>query len=400
MANIKESLESAFNSYITTRKRGYKGYDCKCGKIFVTIFGAVNHFKDEQCTKLIEKNNDKIVESSTLISTSSEREPTKTKKQDTEKIGIKIRTCELCNDNEKYTDEKFDQHLIIEHFGHIAKNLKKNPFPSTCKCSALLENYDSALNHIAISHNLFRDQYEKALKKRKSMSKEVKPNKNIEEVSSNNMDSNIQCSSSVSLSTGPKRDSGSSPSNSNQRSSSVLDKAKDVQNTQSVLPDSIDHEPRIGTKRKFDDLQHTEDVIEMVQPLVSMFLNTHFPSEGKISCLSAISSLITKDVKVRDYLVKKDIIEDIANLAEKVENQPKDLNIIGRIFFQLNGINEGKELIGEVRMPIRAYEKLQSEMKKFEVSLNPEDFAFSSEESTSKRIKNEIKTENIKTKQE
>ena len=104
-----------------------------------------------------------------------------------------------------------------------------------------------------------------------------------------------------------------------------------------------------------------------------------------------------KDVNVCNCLVKKDIIEEIAKLAENVENQPKELNVIAKIFSQLNGIDKGRELIGEVRMPIRSYEKLQAEMKKFEV--NPEDFVFSSEESTSKRIKSEIKSE-IKIEQE
>ena len=149
-----------------------------------------------------------------------------------------------------------------------------------------------------------------------------------------------------------------------------------------------------GKKRKFHE--QSEDVIEMAQPLVKTLLNKHFPTEGKISCLSAISSLITKDAKVCEFLAKKDIIEEMANLCERVENEPDQLKIFARIFSKLNGLKQGKELIDEVRMPIKAYKKLQDQMKLCEVSENPQDFAFTSEESTSKKIKREI----MKTEQE
>ena len=155
----------------------------------------------------------------------------------------------------------------------------------------------------------------------------------------------------------------------------------------------IDNEQRSenGTKRKFEELQNTENVVEMAKPLVAILLNKHFPVEGKISCLSAISSLITKDRKICEYLAKIDIYDEIANLAEKVEKKANDLNVIGRIFSQLNCLDQGKELFGQVRMRIEAYDKLKKEMEKFEVSGNPKDFAFTSEESKcQKRFKIEL----------
>ena len=146
------------------------------------------------------------------------------------------------------------------------------------------------------------------------------------------------------------------------------------------------------SKRKHVESQNTDDYVEMVKPLVTTFLNTNFPTEGKISCLSAIYSLMTKDPKVCEFLAKKEIIEEITNLAEKVENEAKDLNVVAKVLSKLNGFEQGKELFGKIRMPIAIYEKLRTEMKRFEVSKNPEDFAFNSEENSSKKIK----IENVK----
>lgn len=175
-----------------------------------------------------------------------------------------------------------------------------------------------------------------------------------------------------------------------------LDRRSNIQKQPTLMGDDvqIEEKSKNDKKRKLDE--QPEDVIEMAQPLVTTLLNKHFPTEGKISCLSAISSLITKDTKVCEFLAKKDIIEEIANLAEKVENEPKHLIVIAKIFSKLNGLKQGKELIDEVRMPIKAYKKLQDQMRMCEISENSESFSFSSEESTSKKIKREI----MKTEQE
>ena len=58
----------------------------------------------------------------------------------------------------------------------------------------------------------------------------------------------------------------------------------------------------------------------------------------------------------------------------------------------MNESEHGKELIDEIRMPIGIYEKLRAQIKRLEVSNNPNDFAFTSDENPSKRIK----IENVK----
>ena len=77
------------------------------------------------------------------------------------------KTCELCYNNEQYTEKEFEQHLIDQHFGRIANNLRRVTYPSYCKCSEILKDYDSAVNHMCVSHDMFKEQYEKAVKQRK-----------------------------------------------------------------------------------------------------------------------------------------------------------------------------------------------------------------------------------------
>ena len=86
------------------------------------------------------------------------------------------------------------------------------------------------------------------------------------------------------------------------------------------------------------------------------------------------------------------IAEEITTLAEKDVNQPNNLTVIAQVLSKLNGFEKGKKIFDEIRMPIGVYEKLRTQMKIFEVSESPSDFAFTSDENPSKKIK----IENIK----
>ena len=88
-------------------------------------------------------------------------------------VAVPKKVCELCNNDQKYTEDEFNQHLIDIHSPHIRDNLKKMPFPSNCKCGEALKDFPSALMHMAEKHNLFKDQYEKALKQKQKLAKEL-----------------------------------------------------------------------------------------------------------------------------------------------------------------------------------------------------------------------------------
>ena len=95
--------------------------------------------------------------------------------QNKHSVAVPKKVCELCtNNDQKYTEDEFNQHLIDFHFAHIRDNLKKMPFPSTCKCKVPLVDFQFALKHMAgPDHNLFKDQYEKAVKTKERLAKEL-----------------------------------------------------------------------------------------------------------------------------------------------------------------------------------------------------------------------------------
>ena len=115
----------------------------------------------------------------------------------------------------------------------------------------------------------------------------------------------------------------------------------------------------------------------MVNHLTVPLLNKYFPMEGKIFCISAIDSLIAKDLEVCDFLVKKDIIDELAVIAKKiiyqVGNQPdKDLATIARILAKVNEIQQGKDLINEINLPFGTFNRLKTEIMKFDLTSNQE----------------------------
>ena len=167
----------------------------------------------------------------------------------------------------------------------------------------------------------------------------------------------------------------------------------EFQNSGETSEKNHENEKKTTFKRRSqDEFQYSEDPIDLVKPLVTNLLEKNFPSEEKVTFLTAIFNLITKNSKVCEYMAKKEIVEEITTLAEKVVNQPNNLTVIAQVLSKLNGFEKGKKIFDEIRMPIGVYEKLRTQMKIFEVSESPSDFAFTSDENTSKKIK----VENIK----
>ena len=148
----------------------------------------------------------------------------------------------------------------------------------------------------------------------------------------------------------------------------------------------------VSKKRKFTEIQ-SNDESHMAMPIIESLLNRSFPFEAKIGCLITIDALIADDSNASQFLIKKDVIDEISNIADKiifkVGNQPdKDLTLVAKILATINGTAEGRKLICEMKMAHKALERLKTEMKKFENNSNEIQFAFDSDHSR------KVKTEN------
>ena len=168
------------------------------------------------------------------------------------------------------------------------------------------------------------------------------------------------------------------------------------QNEEFKNSDELDEGPSpLKKKRKLVEVQSLDDTsTHMILPMIESIMNRSFPFKAKIACLTAIVEIISEDLNACKYLAKKDVIDEIANIADKiifkVGIQPdKDLDILAKILVKVSGTStEGKKLIQEMKMPISSLERLKKEMKKFEMDSNPEQFAFDSDHI--KKVKNEI----------
>ena len=131
--------------------------------------------------------------------------------------------------------------------------------------------------------------------------------------------------------------------------------------------------------------RNPEEIAFVVQPLLESFMNSNFSRKTKMICLSAIELVIAKDIKACDSILKKEFVDEIANIVEEIVNKEcsevdKDLLVIAKIFAKLEQRNsEGKKLIGGMKMSFSAFDRLRTEMKKVEILSNPGDFAFDSD---------------------
>ena len=158
---------------------------------------------------------------------------------------------------------------------------------------------------------------------------------------------------------------------------------------------SAEDGPPATKRRRIDDAHGSQDDSNhMLIPFIESFMNGSMPFEAKIGCLIAINALISEDETTCQYLTKKDIIHEIANLADKiifkVGNQPdKNLEVIAKILFKISNVSdEGKKLIRDIRLAHRALERLKNELRSAERDLNPEHFAFDSDHC--RKVKTEV----------
>ena len=158
-------------------------------------------------------------------------------------------------------------------------------------------------------------------------------------------------------------------------------------------------ENQASKKRRLDlsepsGISETSD--QTIMPLIESFLNRSFPFEAKIGCLIAINAMISEKPSHCQSLLQKDIVNEIANLADKiifkVGKQPdKDLSVIAKILAKICESSDGEKLFGDIKMPFSTMERLKSEMKIFESESSPVQFAFDSDHS--RKVKTEIQLE-------
>ena len=138
-----------------------------------------------------------------------------------------------------------------------------------------------------------------------------------------------------------------------------------------------------------------EETTMILQPLIELFLKEAFSVHGKMTCLFAMNTIISRDSSACDHLMKKEIVNELANLVSDIfsknENNQKDIEIIANILANINSRNEGKKLINEMKLSFGAFERLRVEMKKYGFVSNPQNFVFDSDHDL--KVKNEIKLE-------
>ena len=72
------------------------------------------------------------------------------------------------------------------------------------------------------------------------------------------------------------------------------------------------------------------------------------------------------------YITKVEVITELANLVNEIvskvgEEKNEDLVLIAEMLAKVDGSIEGKNLIANMKMSFSAFQRLNSEMKKFDI---------------------------------
>ena len=169
-----------------------------------------------------------------------------------------------------------------------------------------------------------------------------------------------------------------------------LTKSKKTFVDKSTMTDNMDNDITRNQESKSPD-----DMSLIVRNLKETFLKKDSSFSRKITCLSAIDPILSRESNICLQIAEKEVIDEIASLVREIvsrndvqQNSPnKDLVVIARILAKLNSTSEGKKLIGDMNLSFSAFEMLKAEMKKFEIDPHPSQFAFDSD---CKRIKKEL----------
>ena len=116
---------------------------------------------------------------------------------------------------------------------------------------------------------------------------------------------------------------------------------------------------------------NVDEIAFIVQPMIKVFLNKTISYSGKMLCLSAIETILSKESTICKFISKKEVINEIAilvtDIVSKDENtQSKDFEPIGKILCKINATENGKKLINEMKLSFGAFERLKKEMRKYE----------------------------------
>ena len=177
----------------------------------------------------------------------------------------------------------------------------------------------------------------------------------------------------------------------------LTSKMKSAQETGIQVNSMIEN--HASKKRRLDIVEPSEssgNCDQTIMPLIESFMNRSFPFEAKIGCLIAINAMIAENPSHCQSMLKKDIVDEIANLADKIifkvgKQTHKDLSVIAKILAKICESSEGEKLFSDIKMPFSTMERLKSEMKIFERASSPVQFAFDSDHS--RKVKTEIQLE-------
>ena len=143
-------------------------------------------------------------------------------------------------------------------------------------------------------------------------------------------------------------------------------------------------------KSSFEDGSNTipsnpDESANILQPLKQSFLGQKISFNGKMTYLSAIDSILSRNPAACKFVTEKEIIDQIADLVEnitsRVDDDNGDLHILARILAKIECAHDGKKLIGSMKMTFDASVRLRTEMKKVKIAPNPNAFEFDSDKS-------------------
>ena len=166
-----------------------------------------------------------------------------------------------------------------------------------------------------------------------------------------------------------------------------------VSKSRKIVP-IVKQEPidSIANEEAEQNSTNVDEIGFIVQPMIKSFLNKTISYSGKMLCLSAIETMLSKESTTCNFIAKKEVIDEIAilvsDIVSKDENtQSKDFEPIGKILCKINATENGKKLINEMKLSFGAFERLKKEMRKYEFdpAAAQAQFAFESE-----RLKTDI----------
>ena len=82
--------------------------------------------------------------------------------------------------------------------------------------------------------------------------------------------------------------------------------------------------------------------------------------------------MISRNSRTVKYMTKVEVVTELANLVNEIvskvgDEKNEDLVLIAEILAKLDGSTEGKNLIANMKMSFSAFQKLNSEMKRFDI---------------------------------